>query len=71
MIFIFTVWQNEFEMAEQDPEVKMIRLATIDKMDTVAVIGALPATIPAAEFAIRKKESVNLQKRLRSASVRT
>ena len=31
-------------MAEQDPEVKMIRLATIDKMDTVAVIGALPVS---------------------------
>ena len=65
MIFIFTVWQkNEFEMAEQDPEVKMIRLATIDKMDTVAVIGALPATIPAAEFAIPEKGISELTKEI-------
>ena len=70
-LHFYRLAKNEFEMAEQDPEVKMIRLATIDKMDTVAVIGALPATIPAAESQFRKKESVNLQKRLRSASVRT
>ena len=51
-------------MAEQDPEVKMIRLATIDKMDTVAVIGALPATIPAAEFAIPEKGIDELTKEI-------
>ena len=51
-------------MAEQDPEVKMIRLATIDKMDTVAVIGALPATIPAAEFAIPEKGISELTKEI-------
>ena len=56
--------KNEFEMAEQDPEVKMIRLATIDKMDTVAVIGALPATIPAAEFAIPEKGISELTKEI-------
>ena len=42
----------------------MIRLATIDKMDTVAVIGALPATIPAAEFAIPEKGISELTKEI-------
>ena len=51
-------------MAVQD-EVKTIRLGTtIDKMDTVAVIGALPATIPAAEFAIPEKGISELTKEI-------
>ena len=34
-LHFYRLAKNEFEMAEQDPEVKMIRLATIDKMDTL------------------------------------
>ena len=63
-LHFYRLAKNEFEMAEQDPEVKMIRLATIDKMDTVAVIGALPATIPAAEFAIPEKGISELTKEI-------
>lgn len=50
-------------MAVQDESVQMVRLASIDKMDTVAVIGSLPATIPAAEFAIPEKGIDELTKR--------
>ena len=63
-LHFYRLAKNEFEMAEQDPEVKMIRLATIDKMDTVAVIGSLPATIPAAEFAIPEKGIDELTKEI-------
>lgn len=51
-------------MAVQDENVQMVRLASIDKMDTVAVIGSLPATIPAAEFAIPEKGIDELTKEI-------
>lgn len=47
--------KSAYTMAAEDPEISMIRLASIDKMDTVAVIGTLPASIPAAEFTIPEK----------------
>ena len=43
-------------------------LASIDKMDTVAVIGSLPSTIPAAEFAIPEKGIERTDKRDRRQS---
>ena len=54
-------------MAVQDPDIRIIRLASIDKMDTVAVIGTLPATIPAAEFSIPEKGISELTKEIEIA----
>ena len=54
-------------MVAEDPEIRFVRLASIDKMDTVAVLGTLPATIPAAEFSIPEKGISELTKEIEIA----
>ena len=63
-LHFYRLGKREYEMAVQDENVQMVRLASIDKMDTVAVIGSLPATIPAAEFAIPEKGIDELTKEI-------
>ena len=63
-LHFYRLGKREYEMAVQDESVQMVRLASIDKMDTVAVIGSLPATIPAAEFAIPEKGIDELTKEI-------
>ena len=63
-LHFYRLGKREYEMAVQDENVQMIRLASIDKMDTVAVIGSLPATIPAAEFGIPEKGMDELEKEI-------
>ena len=54
-LHFYRLGKNEYQMALQDPEIKMIALTPIDKMHTVAVLGALPVTIPATEFTLPEK----------------
>ena len=63
-LHFYRLGKREYEMAVQDENVQMVRLASIDKMDTVAVIGSLPATIPATEFAIPEKGIDELTKEI-------
>ena len=48
----YRLGKSEYEAALQDENVRFIRMAPIDKMDTIAVIGTLPDTIQAAEFTL-------------------
>lgn len=66
-LHFYRLGKNEYAMAAQDPDIRIIRLASIDKMDTVAVIGTLPATIPAAEFSIPEKGVSELTKEIEIA----
>ena len=66
-LHFYRMGKNEYALAAQDEEIRMIRLKSIDKMDTVAVIGTLPATIPAAEFVIPEKGVCELRKEIESA----
>ena len=54
-LHFYRLGKNEYQMALQDPEIKMIALTPVDKMHTVAVLGTLPVTIPAAEFTLPEK----------------
>ena len=54
-LHFYRLGKNEYQMALQDPEIKMIALTPVDKMHTVAVLGTLPLTIPAAEFTLPEK----------------
>ena len=51
----YRIGKNEYAAAAQDPDIQMIRLASVDKMNTAAVVGTLPAEIPAAEFSLPEK----------------
>ena len=66
-LHFYRLGKNEYAMAAEDPDIRIIRLASIDKMDTVAVIGTLPATIPAAEFSIPEKGIGELTKEIETA----
>jgi len=53
--------KNDFETAVADENIRLIRLASVDKMDTVAVLGKLPPTIPATEFTLPEKSISELK----------
>ena len=63
-LHFYRLGKHEYE------KVQMVRLASIDKMDTVAVIGSLPATIPAAEFAIPEKGIDELTKEIEDSQTK-
>lgn len=63
-LHFYRLGKNEYALAAQDEEIRMIRLKSIDKMDTVAVIGTLPETIPTAEFVIPEKGVGELRKEM-------
>ena len=63
-LHFYRLGKNEYEAAVKDENVRLIRLASIDKMDTVAVIGTLPDTIPATEFALPDKGIGELRKEI-------
>jgi len=54
-LHFYRIGKKEYAMAAKDPDIQIIRLAPIDKLDAVAVIGTLPAEIPAAEFSLPEK----------------
>ena len=51
----YRMGDKDYQAAVADENIKLIRLSTIDKMNTVAVLGTLPAEIPATEFPIPEK----------------
>ena len=65
-LHFYRLGKNEYRMAVEDPEVQMVRLASIDKLDTVAVMGALPLTIPAAEFTLPEKGMDELESEIQN-----
>lgn len=60
----YSLGKKELETALKDENVRLIRLASVDKMDTVAVLGAMPATIPATEFKLPEKGIADLEKQI-------
>lgn len=57
----YRIGKNELEVAVKDENVKLIRLSSVDNMDTIAVIGKLPETIQATELSIPDKGLKELQ----------
>ena len=60
----YRMGKKEYAMAAEDPEITMISLASVDKMNTVAVLGVLPPAIPASEFTIPEKGVGELTKEI-------
>ena len=56
--------KNDYNAAVSDENVRLIRLASVDKMDTVAVLGKLPATIIATEFTLPEKSVTELREEI-------
>ena len=48
-LHFYRMGSKEFQDAVNDENVRLIRLASVDKMDTVAVLGTLPPEIPATD----------------------
>ena len=63
-LHFYKMGSKEYQVAAADENVRMIRLASVDKMDTVAVIGELPKTIPATEFILPEKGISELQQEI-------
>lgn len=56
-LHFYTIGKNELEMAEDSEDVQFLRLASVGKMDTIAVLGILPENIPATEFSLPEKSA--------------
>ena len=63
-LHFYRLGKNEYQMALENPEIQMVRLTSIDKMHTVAVIGTLPQTIPASEFTLPEKGIADLNQEI-------
>ena len=57
----YRMGDKEYQAAVEDENIKLIKLATIDKQNTVAVIGTLPPEIQATEFMLPDRGMSDLQ----------
>ena len=60
----YRMGDKEFQEALSSEDVKLIRLASVDKMNTAAVFGQLPAEIPGTEFVLPEKGISELQQEI-------
>ena len=63
----YRLGEKEYQEAASYQDIRMIKLAPIDKMNTVAVLGTLPASIPATEFVLPEKGISELQQQISKA----
>ena len=63
-LHFYRLGKAEAEQAFAAEDIRMIRLASVDGMDTVAVFGQLPQEIPASEFSLPEKSLEEYKKEL-------
>ena len=63
-LHFYRMGSKEFQDAVNDENIRLIRLAPVDKMDTVAVFGTLPPEIPATEFMLPEHSASELKKQI-------
>lgn len=63
-IHFYQMGKKEYELAASDETVKLIRLSSVDKMETVAVLGTMPDSIPANEFKPSNKSISELKEEI-------
>ena len=66
-LHFYRMGEKEFQAAAADENIRMFRLAPVDKMATAAVLGTLPAEIPATEFVLPDKSITQLQQDIAAA----
>ncbi len=57
----YRMGDKDFQMASEDENIKLIRLAPVDKMNTAAVLGTLPPEIQATELVLPEKSISEMQ----------
>ena len=67
-LHFYNIGKNEMEQVQADKEIRFIRLASIDKTDTIAVLGSLPATITAKEFTLPEQSVSELRGKIDAAN---
>ncbi len=60
----YRLGSKEYQDAVNSEDIRLIRLASVDKMDTVAVLGTLPPEIPATEFMLPEKSITELKEQV-------
>ena len=63
----YRMGSKEFQDAVNDENIRLIRLAPVDKMDTVAVFGTLPPEIPATEFMLPEHSASELKEQIEAS----
>lgn len=63
-LHFYRIGKKEYAAAAQNPDISIIRMAAVDKMNTIAAIGSLPAEIPASEFVLPEKGIRELEEEL-------
>ncbi|MBQ7534945.1 MAG: hypothetical protein IJT43_04920 [Stomatobaculum sp.] len=60
----YRMGSKEYQQAAADENIRLIKLSSVDKMDTVAVLGTLPPEIPATEFMLPERSLSELQQQV-------
>ena len=63
----YRLGEKEYQAALESADVQMVRLASVDKSRTVAVLGTLPADIPGTEFMPPEKSITEMRQRIEDA----
>ena len=66
-LHFYRMGSKEFQDAVNDENIRLIRLAPVDKMDTVAVFGTLPPEIPATEFMLPEHSASELKEQIENS----
>ncbi len=71
-LHFYRLSKNDLATAAADENIKFIRLASVEKMDTIAVLGTLPVSIQANEFTLPEKSASQLQEEIdvRNAAIK-
>ena len=63
-LHFYRLSKKDLETVLKDEEIRVIRLAPVDKMETVAILGKLPLTISATEFLLPEKSLSELKEEI-------
>ncbi len=66
-IHFYRLEKDEYEQLAQDPDIRLVRLMSIDKVETVAVMGTLSQVFASKEFTLPEKSMSELEAEVESA----
>ena len=66
-IHFYRLEKDEYEQLAADPDIRLVRLMSVDKAETVAVMGTLSQTFASKEFTLPEKSMSELEAEIESA----
>ena len=66
-IHFYRLEKDEYEQLAADPDIRLVRLMSVDKAETVAVMGTLSQTFASKEFTLPEKSMRELEAEIESA----